>query len=228
MVRTTTVASAMKRPASHAGVKAFTRIELVVIVLILGLIAGFLILSRIQTARKVRNEACRNNLKIIGIAFRMWPPGQLDTYPMQTSKNSGGTRELIGTGQVFVHFRALSNELGSPKYLVCPADMQKTVAPNFNEGFSDSNVSYFIGLDAAEELPQSILAGDRNLAAAGRPLEKGLFVLTTNVLLSWTKNIHSNHGNICYGDGSAQFLTSDGLAQANQKQALATNRLVLP
>jgi type II secretory pathway pseudopilin PulG len=150
----------MKRPASHAGVKAFTRIELVVIVLVLGLIAGFLILSRIQTARKVRNETCLNNLKEVGIAFRLWAPDQLSTYPMQTSKDLGGTRELIGTGQVFVHFRALSNELRSPKILVCPADKQKTVAPNFNEGFSDVNASYFIGADAAEHLPQSLLAGD--------------------------------------------------------------------
>lgn len=218
----------MKRPASHARVKAFTRIELVVIVVVLGLIGGFLILSRIQTARKVRNEACLNNLKQVGIAFRLWPPDQSDAYPMQYRKDRGGTKELIGTGQVFVHFRALSNELQSPKLLVCPADKQKTVAPNFNEGFSDANVSYFVGLDAAEELPQSILAGDRNLAATGRPLEKGLFVLTTNMLLSWTKNIHNNHGNICYGDGSAQFLTSDGLAQANQKQDLATNQLAIP
>jgi prepilin-type processing-associated H-X9-DG protein len=226
----------MKRPASHAGVKAFTRIELVVIVLVLGLIAGFLILSRIQTASKSRNEACLNNLKEVGIAFRLWPPDQLITYPMQTSKDRGGTSELIGTGQVFVHFRALSNELRSPKILVCPADKQKTVATNFGEGFSDANLSYFLGLDASEVWPQSLLAGDRNLAAAGRPLEKGLFVLTTNVLLSWTKNIHNGHGNICYGDGSARFLTSDGLAQvvqvgfaqAVQMQTPTTNRLVLP
>ena len=218
----------MKKPSSHAGVKAFTRIEIVVIVFVLGLIAGFLILSRSQAARKSRNEACLNNLRQVGIAFRLWEADSCDDFPMHYSKVQVGTREFIGTGQVFVHFLTVSNELGSPKILVCPADKQKTVAPNFNEGFSDANASYFLGLDASEALPKSILAGDRNLAAAGRPLAKGLFVLTTNTLLSWTTNIHISSGNICFADGSVQFLASDGLAQANQKQDFATNRLAIP
>jgi prepilin-type processing-associated H-X9-DG protein len=218
----------MKKPASHAGVKAFTRIELVVTVLAVGLIIGLSVLWARQTMRKSRDEACRNNLQYVGIAFRLWPPGQSDAYPMQYPKDRGGTRELIGTGQVFVHFRALSNELGSPKFLVCPADKQKTVALNFSEGFSDANVSYFVGLDAKESYPPMFLSGDRNLAANGQPVAKGLFVLTTNTPLNWTTNIHISSGNICFADGSVQFLNSEGLARANQKQEWATNRLVLP
>ena len=159
MARTTTVANAMKKPASHAGVKAFTRIELVVTVLAVGLIIGLSVLWARQTMRKSRDEACLNNLKEVGIAFRLWPPGQSDAYPMQYPKDRGGTRELIGTGQVFVHFRALSNELQSPKILVCPADKQKMVAPNFGEGFSDANVSYFVGLDAKEVILRCFCQG---------------------------------------------------------------------
>ena len=218
----------MKRPASHAGVKAFTRIELVVTVLAIGLIIGLAVLWTRQTMRKSRNEACLNNLKQVGIAFRLWEAYQCDDFPTHWDKGHFGTKELIGTGQVFVHFLAVSNELGSPKILVCPADKQKTVATNFNEGFSDANVSYFLGLDASEALPQSILAGDRNLAAVGRPLAKGSFVLTTNMPLSWTTNIHISSGNICPADGAVQFLNSDGLSQAVQKQNLATNRLAIP
>jgi type II secretory pathway pseudopilin PulG len=218
----------MKRPATHAEVKAFTRIELVVTVLAVGLIIGLAILWTRQTMRKSRNEACLNNLRQVGIAFRLWSPGQSDAYPMQYPKDRGGTRELIGTGQVFVHFRALSNELQSPKNLVCPADKQKMVAPNFGEGFSDTNVSYFIGLDALETYPQTFLSGDRNLAAYGQPVAKGLFVLMTNTPLSWTTNIHVSSGNICSSDAFVQFLNSDGLSQAVQKQELATNRLAIP
>jgi hypothetical protein len=218
----------MKRPASHAGVKAFTRIELVVTVLAFGLIIGLSVLWTRQTMRKSRNEACLNNLRQVGIAFLLWEADSCDDFPMHYSKVQVGTREFIGTGQVFVHFLAVSNELGSPKILVCPADKQKTAATNFNEGFSDANVSYFIGLDASEKLPQSLLAGDRNLAAAGRPLAKGSFVLTTNTQLSWTTNIHISSGNICPADGAVQFLNSDGLSQAVQKQDLATNRLAIP
>jgi prepilin-type processing-associated H-X9-DG protein len=218
----------MKKPASHAGVKAFTRIELVVTVLAVGLIIGLSVLWTRQTMRKSRNVTCLNNLKQVGIAFRLWGVDQSDVYPTHWPKDRGGTRELIGTGQVFVHFRALSNELGSPKFLVCPADKQKTVAPNFNEGFSDANASYFLGLDALETYPQMLLSGDRNLATYGQPVAKGLFVLTTNTPLNWTTNIHISSGNICFADGSVQFLNSEGLARANQKQEWATTRLVLP
>jgi hypothetical protein len=122
----------------------------------------------------------------------------------------------------------MSNELQSPKILVCPADKQKTVAANFNEGLSDSNLSYFVGLDAAARYPRMFLSGDRNLVANGQPVAKGLFVLTTNTPLNWTTNIHISSGNIGFADSSVQFLTSDGLAQANQKQDLATNRLAIP
>jgi hypothetical protein len=220
----------MKRPASHAGVKAFTRIELVVTVLAFGLIAGLTILSLRQMKNKSIADACRDNLKEVGLAFRLNVGDSYAYFTTHRSVRQEGSAELIGTGQTFVHFLALTNALPelSPKIFVCPADKQKISAKNFASEFSDANVSYFVGLGADECYPQMFLSGDRNLATAGRPLAKGLFVLMTNTPLSWTTNIHISSGTICFADGSVQFLNSEGLAQAVQKQEWATNRLAIP
>jgi prepilin-type processing-associated H-X9-DG protein len=68
-------------------------------------------------------------------------------------------------------FGVMSNELGTPKILVCPADERNghtnfLTAPNNgygNAGLDNSKISYFLGKDASDSKPQMILAGDRNI-----------------------------------------------------------------
>jgi hypothetical protein len=123
----------------------------------------------------------------------------------------------------------MSNELLTPKVLVCPRDKAKTVAKDFASGFTNKNVSYFVGTDAMETYPQMFLSGDRNLAFQGQPIKPGLFVLTTNTTsLGWAKGIHYPCGNVCLADGSVQFWDSKKLAAGVQNQGLATNLLAIP
>ena len=123
----------------------------------------------------------------------------------------------------------MSNELSTPKVLVCPRDKAKTVAKDFASGFSDKNVSYFVGTDATEIYPQMFLSGDRNLAFQGQPIKPGLFVLTTNTTsLGWAKGLHYPCGNIGLADGSVQFWDAKQSAAAVHNQGLATNLLVFP
>jgi competence protein ComGC len=220
--------AAMKRRASKARIEAFTRIELIVIAFTLLMLVFVLIPSLGRAKRKAMSETCRDNLKQVGLAFRLWSGDGGVRFPHELDLKFGGTKELIDSGQVFVHFRALSNELARPKLLVCPADKEKVVATNFNSGLSDANVSYFVGLDAQDTMPYVFLSGDRNLAVGGQPLNKGLFVLTTNTPLSWTRAIHNSCGNICSADDSVRLLDSPELANAVQKQEIATNRLAIP
>jgi hypothetical protein len=207
------------------GSDAFTRTGLMVVIFSLILIAGILIISQNQIKRRVLRNACKQNLTHIAVALREnWTE---DYFPPAISVTNGGTKELVDTGQAFVHFRALSNVL-DPKLLVCPADKEKMIATNFNANFSDMNVSYFMSLDATFYQPQMFGIGDRNLVADGKPLGKGRFVLTKTTSLSWTTNIHNSCGNIMFNDLSRFTLTSRDLAEANQKQDLATNRLIFP
>ena len=219
----------MKTLSLKGTTRAFTLIELIVIVLTLVVLAGALVCGLVRAGRTAQDLYCNSNLKQIGLAFRTWAIDHSTNWPAQASTASGGSKELIGTGQVFVHLRVMSNELATPKILVCPADKAKTAAQDFGPKLSDTNVSYFVSVDANEDTPQMFAAGDRNLAFQGQPIKPGLFTLTTNnPALSWTKAIHDSRGNIGLADGSVQGFGAEHLAEAAQNQYVATNRLAIP
>jgi hypothetical protein len=182
-----------------------------------------------MTRRQALAKDCAFNLKQVGLAFRTWTIDSDVQGPWRFPMAVPGTKELVGTGKVFVYFQVMSNALTTPKILVCPRDKAKIAATRFTSGFSDKNVSYFVGTDAMETCPQMLLSGDRNLAFQGQPIKPGLFILATNnTAISWTKAIHHSWGNVGLADGSVQFYDSKRLAEAAQNQGVATNRLAIP
>lgn len=213
--------------SEHNSERGFTLIEiLVVIATLVVLVAIFLPALAKQKSKKERID-CVNNLKQINLSFRIWPADSSDKFPMARSTNQGGTMEYISTGEVFRHFQTLSNELGSPLILICPADRERAPANSFLQ-LANSNISYFLGVDAHENLPQSILAGDRNITNGFTP-KSGMLELMTNQSVGWTKHIHKFQGNVALGDGSVQQVSNERL----QKEILvhsdfATNRIALP
>jgi prepilin-type processing-associated H-X9-DG protein len=210
--------------------RAFTVIELLVIIATIVVIACILVPAAVRQQRQSPMKNCQNNLKQIGLGFKTFAVDQFDDFSTHLSTQSGGSLELIESGLVFVHFRPMSNELSTPKILVCPRDPDKIATTNFNSTFSDTNVSYFVSTDAKDTYPQMLLSGDRNLALNKASLKPGLFALTTNnaALLSWTKAIHNSCGNIGFADGSVQFTDSKKLSYAAQNQGSDTNRLAIP
>jgi prepilin-type processing-associated H-X9-DG protein len=142
--------------------------------------------------------------------------------------------EFIGRGSPAAHFQKLSNEMYL-KVWICPTDAIKKPATNYAD-FDDSNVSYFLSMDAAptNTQPQSIfLAGDRHLEFSGRPVRPGLFTLTANMPVSWTRELHrdtahSPGGVVLFVDGHTEFLGHERVVTALQSQSLATNRLAMP
>jgi hypothetical protein len=178
---------------------------------------------------------CVNNIKQIGLSFRLWANDNNGKMPAQVPTRLGGTEEFISSGNVFPHFAVMSNELGTPKIIVCPDDKNRTSATNFGS-LGATNVSYFMVIEADEAIPEMWLSGDRNLATTGLPIKPGLFWLPTNRVTSWTSQIHSNKGSISLADGSVQQYTSAMLQQSATNalrayRASATNatfRLVIP
>jgi|SRR6266478_2313378 len=81
--------------------------------------------------------ACLENLEQIGLAFRTWSLDHGEHLPFEVRTNSGGTLELCGREHVgfdknaFLHFAVASNELSTPKILVCPGDHSKRPATDF-------------------------------------------------------------------------------------------------
>ena len=202
---------------------------IVVVTVLLGVaVLPPLLFSRHCTA--TQRTRCVNNLKQVGLAFRMWADDHENQFPWQVSGTNSGTLE-IATNAVISHFLVASNELNSPKLLDCPSDSARTKAVQFDTYLSATNISYFIGLEADESKPQTILSGDRNITTNGT-VRSGLFLIHDPKQLQWTSSIHESAGNLGLGDGSAQQLTSRGLSKQFEMQAeVQTNspaRIILP
>jgi hypothetical protein len=215
---------------------ALTLIEVLVVIAVLGLLAVVAIVVVVIAAANhgASRINCVNNLHKIGIAYQIWADEHGGKFPMQVSTMNGGTMELSTNGRnAWVNFVVMSNELRTPKLLICPADKSRFYATNFAIDFNNANVSYFVGLDASTNNPQTFLSGDDNFAIGGIPIKSGLLELSTNAPISWTATRHKFADNIGVGDigladGSIQEVTSNGLHQAFQQTSLATNRLAIP
>jgi prepilin-type processing-associated H-X9-DG protein len=207
---------------------AFTLEELLVVIVVLFIVAMVFDWGRPRNDRqRARRIMCISNLKQDGIAYRLWEGDHNDKYPMAVSVTNGGAMELVATGNVAACFRVMSNELSTPKILICPADTRRVWATNFS-ALTDSNISYFIGLDAAENYPQMLLNGDDNLLVNGERVKAGVLNLGTNIAVAWDKDRHRNNGNLGMADGSAQQVTTPGLNEALIRAGAATNRLAIP
>lgn len=116
--------------------------------------------------------------------------------------------EFANGGNAWCHYLTLSNELFTPKILVCPAD-KRSEATNFAE-LRNKHLSYFVGLDARTNYSQVLLAGDRNITNTAQPIN-GIMVLTTNQTATrgagWTEEMHQHAGNVVLTDGSVQQLS---------------------
>lgn len=209
------------------GTQAFTRKDLAVCLLIAGLLLCLLLPALSRARTRARGICCNCNLKQIGLSFKQWALDNTNSYPMTLSTNFGGTKEWIPTGETFRHFEVMSNELNTPAILVCPSDTSRAAARNFNSTFSDSNVSYFVGVDADDINPQMFLAGDRNITNR-LGLRSGLVAWPTNELVGWTHQLHNQQGNVALADGSVQGFSTSRLREALQNTGVATNQLLMP
>jgi prepilin-type processing-associated H-X9-DG protein len=205
---------------------AFTMNELLVIMGVLALLAALLVPALAIAKQKSRKISCSCRLKQIGLAFRIFANDRGDAYPMNVSTNKGGSMEYLSSTEVFRHFQVISNELSTPKILVCPSDTRRA-ALDFPT-LSNVNVSYFLSLDAADTNPSSLLAGDRNLVTNGVPVGSGLLKLMTNMNVGWTMSTHQGSGNVVLGDGSVQSFPSARLQEQSTNSGMKINRLAIP
>lgn len=204
----------------------FNRRELLIVVGVVTILVFILLPALFRARQKKLRMGCVDNLKKVGLAFRMWSDDGGDKFPTAYSTNWGGTLEYIATGDVFRHFQRLSNELPTTKILVCPADTRQP-APSF-ASLSNSNISYFVGVDADDTMPQMILSGDRNIATNGVPATPGLVLIKSNDVVSWTEELHRDFGNVGVADGSVQAITSAGLQQIMRNTGTNLNRFEVP
>ncbi len=203
-----------KNPAN-----AFTFIALLVVLAVIAILAAMLLPALAKAKARAQRIQCVNNLKQCGLAARIWEGDNGDKYPTMSMFNTS-------EDNVFSCFQVMSNELSTPKVIICPADKREP-AEDFNH-LSNENISYFVGLDVTNEAdPEMLLYGDRNITNGLAPI-RGILRLPPNRPVGWTAAIHNRVGNIGLADGSVQMESISGLQYLLGNTGNQTNRIALP
>jgi prepilin-type N-terminal cleavage/methylation domain-containing protein/prepilin-type processing-associated H-X9-DG protein len=198
----------------------FTLLELLCVILIISLLAALLLPVYNQARARAQVIGCVEHLHQVGIGFHSFAHDHNGLFPMAVPAAAGGALEFVQRGYLaggdfyfaYRQFQALSNELVSPRLLVCPADTRQPAA-NFSL-LQNSNTSYFVAVTAQYSQPASLLAGDANLTS--RQTGQGSFVrLGLNAPLRWTRDLHQFKGNLLYADGRVVERKTPGFMAAN-------------
>jgi competence protein ComGC len=218
----------MTKPSQLTRRGAFTLIELAIVTVLVAILVALFLPALARARARPSRVGCINNLKQIGLAFRIFATDNEERLPWEVSTNQGGSREFVDVPfSAFRHFLVMSNELSTPRILLCPDDQLRTGATNWHSFRDNQALGYFAGFDASASNPLSILTGDRFLGSKQAPTND-LLTLNSQSPLWWTNSPHRYGGNVAMGDGSVQPLNSDRLLQALRNSGLATNRLALP
>ena len=194
---------------------AFTLIELLVVIAIIAILAALLLPALAAAKAKANQANCISNLKQVCLGFRLYASDNGDKFPWAVAVTNGGSG--MDPDDWTDHYRTCSNEMITPKILVCPSDKEKKVMSSWSVLDGDRHISYFVGLDSDETKPQTILTGDRSVVGGGSAQTPSWnLAFGTSIDAYWDErkiNLHGKRGDIGLSDGSVHSMSAPQLRE---------------
>src|SRR5260221_10881445 len=217
---------------------AFSRLEVAVVLGTLALLCAIAMPVLANNRSRSEQIVCLNNLRQVGHGFQLWASEHDDKNPWWVPIRDGGSYWAAGDPvpswglalrpNAWFQFAWVSNQLRTPKILVCPSDVgvgaPRKVANDFfnspaggflNAAYKNNAVSYLVGLHSRYDDPRSVLCADRNVLfdAIGVACSSGLtstleLTYLSQAILHWTNSIHGLAGNVLRTDGSTERLSN--------------------
>jgi hypothetical protein len=218
-------------------VRAFSRLELVVVVAVLGILVAMVWPALAQSGQRSLRLLCIGNLKQMGRGLQEFGAEHGGRMPWRTPSCEGGTyggdcpgtpQGLLGSGlpnNIWFQAFWLSNELRSPHILACPSDARKRPAKDWSlspasgflhPNFQNNAVSYFFSLDVFAGDAVTVVAGDRNVrgdeiiqgcSSGVNPALAIYFRGPSNAGIN--REMHHEQGNFLFTDGRIEEISSD-------------------
>jgi prepilin-type N-terminal cleavage/methylation domain-containing protein len=223
-------------PPTHTALRrAFTLLELLVVIAIIAVLASLLLPALAHAKEKGRRIKCVANLKQIVLAMHAFS-FDFEVYPWRLPPSDGGSQTMT---QAAKSFQVMRDYLVTPAVLVCPSDQRPFLENIFY--VKNTNVSYFVGIEAFEDQPSILIAGDRHITGGlnkrNCPVAQVNNVATEFSKIQipnagWSGIMHNRKGNIALGDGSSHQVSPielrERLLGSGDDEGAFNNHILLP
>jgi hypothetical protein len=233
--------------------KAFTRLELLVLVIVLFSLLTLFKLNSYGTSKKYTLSICKYNLMQIYEAFHGFSKDHEDKLPWEVATKDGGSADSLGSyKEHWKHWQVLSNRLSDPKVVRCPKDRNRnkansfvTAKPRGSAGKyvipfggtrGNMSMSYFLSAEAKLTEPGFILAGDRNIFfgkyendndSKGAIKKLGKKFAGKNKV-EWTESLHDRSGILLNSDGAISYTNNELLKDNLMNSKNKNNEVLFP
>lgn len=109
----------MRRATIHSFLTAFTLVELLVVVAIIGALAALLLPALARSREAARAAVCLSNLHQAGVALQLYVSENNNKLPVMRDRPLSGPQVLPAINQV------LAPQLGNTNVLRCPSDQDR-------------------------------------------------------------------------------------------------------